>query len=84
MSLKLYSITLELAGPGDYHSLGERLRAFGATQLISHQWALRSTHSAAELKEILRGFLGESDRIVVTEVGAEWASRRALANLADL
>lgn len=84
MSLKLYSVTLELTGPGDYCSLNERLRAFGATQIIAHQWALRTTHSATELKDILRGFLGEKDRIVVTEVGAERASRRALANLADL
>jgi hypothetical protein len=84
VSLKLYSVALELAGPGDYKSLQERLRAFGATKLLAHQWALRSTHSAAELKDILRRFLGENDRIVVTEVGAECASRRALANLADL
>jgi hypothetical protein len=84
VSLKLYSVTLELAGPGDYLSLRERLRAFGATQLIAHQWVLRSTHSAVELKDMLRRFLEDNDRIVVTEVGAECASRRALANLADL
>ena len=84
VSLKLYSVTLELSGPGDYRSLIERLRAFDATQIISNQWALRTTHSAAELKNILRSFLDENDRIVVTEVGAEWASRRALANLAKL
>jgi len=72
------------SGPGDYRSLQERLRALGATQLIAHQWALRTTHSAMELKDILRGFLAENDRIVVAEVGAESASRRALANLADL
>jgi hypothetical protein len=34
-------------------------------------------------KEILRCFIHEGDRIVVTEVGSEWASRRALSNLAD-
>jgi hypothetical protein len=84
MSLKLYSVTLELTDPGDYRSLRERLRAFGATQIIAHHWALRSTHSATELSKILRGFLADNDRIVVLEVGAECASRRALANLADL
>jgi hypothetical protein len=82
--LKLYSVTLELVESGDYSSLNERLRALGATQIIAHQWALRTTHSALELKDILRGFVGGKDRIVVTEVGAERASRRALANLADL
>jgi len=29
----------------------------------------------------LRGFIGPNDPIVVTEVGAEWASRRAFPNL---
>lgn len=38
----------------------------------------------ASCRNLLRGFLGDRDRIVVTEVGAEWASRRALANLAEL
>jgi hypothetical protein len=80
----LYSVTLELADQGDYRSLRERLRAFGATQIIASQWALRTTHSAVELKDILRRFLAEKDRIVVAELGAECASRRALANLADL
>jgi hypothetical protein len=82
--VKLYSVTLEFSDPGDYRSLRERLRAFGATQIIAHQWALRTTHSAIELKDILRRFLAENDRIVVAELGAERASRRALVNLADL
>jgi hypothetical protein len=84
VSLKLYSVTLELTDSGDYHSLQERLRALGATKIVAHQWALRTTHSAIELKDILRGFLAENDRIVVAELGAECASRRALANLAKL
>lgn len=40
--------------------------------------------NAAQIKEILRQFLDERDRIVVTEVGAERASRRALCNLGEL
>jgi hypothetical protein len=52
--------------------------------ILANQWALRSTHTAAELKEIFRGFIGPNDRIVVTEVGAEWASRKAMTNIADL
>ena len=61
-----------------------RLRTFEARQVLANQWALHSTHTAAQLKEILRQFLSERDRIVVTEVGAERASRRALCNLSDL
>jgi hypothetical protein len=32
----------------------------------------------------LKEFMDDCDRIVVTEVGTEWASRRALANLGEI
>lgn len=84
VSLKLYLVSCDLLAQGDYASLHTRLRTFEARQVLARQWALRSTHSAAELKEILRRFLAPGDRIVVTEVGAERASRHALCNLAEL
>jgi hypothetical protein len=84
MSLKLYLVSCDLLGEGDYRSFRERLRTMEARQTLSTQWALRSTHSAGQLKELLRQFIGERDRIVVTEVGAEWASRHALANIAEM
>jgi hypothetical protein len=84
VSLKLYLISCDLLQDGDYASLRSRLRTFEARQVLENQWALRSTHTAAELKEILRSFLHDLDRIVVTEIGAERASRRALCNLAEL
>jgi len=81
MSLKLYVVTCDLTQSDDYQSLRARLRALDAQQLLSAQWALRSTYSATELRDLLRGFLHEGDRIVVAEVGQEWASRKAMANL---
>ena len=84
MSLKLYTVTVDLVGSGDYQSLKERLRSLGGTQVITHQWALRTTHTATELKDILREFIDFKDRIVVSEVGAECASRRAMADLGKL
>lgn len=84
VSLKLYLVSCDLLEAGDYDSFKARLRTFEARQVLANQWALHSTHTAAQLKEILREFLHERDRIVVTEVGAERASRRALCNLAEL
>lgn len=84
MALKLYVVTCSLLQSGDYRSLKERLRTLDAKQVLENQWALRSTYSAAELKEIFRRLIDERDRIVVTEVGAEWASRRALVNIGSL
>ncbi len=84
MSLKLYLITYDLLVPEAYASFKARLGSLGATQILDRAWALRSTLTAAQLKEELRGFLDGRDRILVTEVGAEWASRRALANLGEM
>ena len=84
MSLRLYVVTCDLLHDGDYRSFRERLRTLEARQLLDRQWALRSTYTAAELKELIRQFLHERDRITVTEVGTERASRRALANLAEM
>jgi len=62
----------------------QRLRTLDAKQILDNQWALRSTYTAAELKDIVRRLMDERDRIVVAEIGAEWASRRALVNLAKI
>jgi hypothetical protein len=84
MSLKLYLVSCDLLHGGDYASFQGRLRTFEAQPVLANQWALHSTHSAAQLKDILRQFLHEGDRIVVAEVGAERASRRALSDLARM
>jgi hypothetical protein len=84
VSLELYLVSCELLQVGDYGSLKARLRTFEARPVLANQWALHSTHTAAQLKDILKDFLHDGDRIVVTEVGAERASRRALSNLTEL
>jgi len=84
VSLKLYLITCNLIHEGDYASLRSRLRTFEARPVLENQWALHSTHTAAQLKDILKEFIHDGDRIVVAEVGAERASRRALSDLSGL
>ncbi len=84
MSLKLYLVTCNLLDGGDYGSFKARLRTFEARAVLANQWALRSTYTADQLKEILREYLHDRDRIVVAEVGAERASRRAFCNLTEL
>jgi hypothetical protein len=83
MSLKLYLVSCDLLQSARYESLKERLRSLQARQVLESQWVLRSSHSAAELKEIFRQLMDDRDRILVTEVGSEWASRRALMNLKE-
>jgi hypothetical protein len=83
MSLKLYLVSCDLRTAGGYESLRERLRSLDARQVMESQWVLRSTYTAGQLKELIRQFLDDGDRILVTEVGGEWASRRALVNLGE-
>lgn len=64
MSLKLYLITYDLLLPEPYESLKIRLGSLGARQLLDRAWALRTTRTAAELKDELRGFVDNRDRIV--------------------
>lgn len=84
MSLKLYLVSCDFATSGDYRSLREKLRTLDATEVLASQWALRSAHTARELKDILKQYLDDRDRITVTEVGEERASRRAKSDLSRL
>jgi hypothetical protein len=84
VSLKLYLVTCELFDSGDYASFRERLRTMEAKQVLGTQWAVRTTLTANQLKNALREFLADRDRIVVAEIGEERSSRRALSNLAEL
>ncbi len=84
MSLKLYLVTCDLVEDGDHRSFRERLRTLEARQVLEHQWAVRSAYTAGQLKDVLRQFLGDGDRIVVTEVGEERASRRAMVDLGTM
>lgn len=77
-------MSCDLLQTGDYESLKGRLRTLGAQQVLSAQWVLRSTYTAVQLKDVLRQFIADQDRILVVEVGQEWASRRAFVNLATL
>jgi hypothetical protein len=52
--------------------------------VLSAQWVLRSAYTAVQLKDVLRQFIADQDRILVVEVGQEWASRRTFVNLGTL
>jgi hypothetical protein len=84
VSLKLYIVSCEFVSTGNYASFREKLRTLEATEILQHQWALRSRFSAVELKNMLRQYLDERDGITVAEVGEERASRRARADLTRL
>jgi len=77
VSLKLYLVSCDLLHEGDYASLRARLRTFEARPVLANQWALHSTYTAAQLKDILKGFIHEGDRIVVDAAGGELKFEKA-------
>jgi hypothetical protein len=81
---KLYLAVFDLLHPGDYASLKTRLAAMGAQQILERVWAMLTPESAREVKAVLRGFVGGQDRILVVELGRDWASRHALFPLGEL
>jgi hypothetical protein len=84
MAKRLYLVAFDLLSPGDYASLKARLTTMGAHQILEKVSAVLTAESAREIKQILRGFVDDGDRILVVEVGRDWASRRALFPVGEL
>jgi len=77
-------VAYDLSLPLPYESLMTRLTTMGAQQLLDRVWAVLMSESADEIKRTLRSFVDDKDRILVAEVGNDWASRRALFRLGEL
>jgi hypothetical protein len=84
MAKRLYLVAFEPLSQGDYASFRTRLTVMGAQQVLERVWAVLASESAGEIKRDLRCFVGNSDRILVIEVGRDWASRRALFPVGEL
>ena len=84
MAKRLYLVAYDLSLPLPYESLKTRLTTMGAQQLLDRVWAVLMSESADDIKRTLRSFVDDKDRILVAEVGHDWASRRALFRLGEL
>lgn len=81
-----YLLTAELnfstAGPHDaYHSFRARLAILGAQQVMTNQWAVRSSGKARDLREDLSSYLADGDRLTVVELTPNFASWHPLAEV---
>lgn len=84
MARRLYLVAYDLSLPLPYESLKTRLTTMGAQQVLDSVWALLASESADQVKRSLRGLMDDGDRLLIAEVGQDWASRRALFRLGDL
>ena len=81
METKLHVFVCQMFAHHSYPVFDQKLRELRAVPLMHSIWAARTVLTAKELKDALRKTLDDSDRILVVDVCAGWASRRAENNL---
>jgi len=81
METKLHVFVCQTFAHHSYPEFDQKLRELRAVPLMHSISAARTVLTAKELKDALRKTLDDSDRILVVEVCAGWASRRAENNL---
>ena len=84
MDKKLHVFVCQLFAHHSYADFDQKLRELKAVPLMHSIWAARTVLTAKELKNVLRKTVDDADKILVVEVSAGWASRRAENNLSDL
>ena len=84
MERRLHVFVCQMLAHRSYPEFDQKLRELRAVPLMHSIGAARTPLTATELKDALRKTLDDSDRILVVEVSAGWASRRAENNLGEL
>lgn len=64
-----YLISYDLLKPGqNYEALLNALRQAGGHQVLYSAWVLRTTWSAVQLRDLIRRYTDQDDRVLVTEL----------------
>lgn len=78
---KTYLVSYDLIAPGrDYRPLIAAIQSLGGVRVLQSQWVIRVSNTAAQVRDYLRTFMDDNDRILVNDF-YEWASRNALVKL---
>lgn len=82
--MPLYIVSYDLLGEPSieaYEPLIRELQRLGAQEILRSEWALRASNTSVEIRDHFRQYLRPGDRILVTEITANWASLNALTDL---
>ncbi len=71
--MTLYSVNYVFNMSNEYAALHDRLESYPHQYVMDSHWLIESTQTAQELSDSLVPFIGSSDSLVVSEVGANWA-----------
>jgi hypothetical protein len=72
-SLALFYVTYDLIKYKDYPKLTERLGQYKAVRVLLSVWALKGNYTASGLRDDLRKYIDNDDRLLVIE-SVNWAS----------
>ena len=77
--MKCYLISYDLKGARDYASLYEAIKSYGTwAHILESTWAILTDQSAKEIREYLKGFLDQDDKIFIVKSGGEAAWKDVL------
>jgi hypothetical protein len=80
----LYLITYDLDSPGqNYQPLWDALKRFGAKRALESVWVMRSAYSATQLRDALKSYIDDNDRLLVSSMN-DWAAWRAMVKINDI
>ena len=81
----IHIISYDLRQPDrDYETLWKALSEIGARRVLQSVWAVKSNgKTPAKLRDQLKRYIDENDRLLVAEVDG-WATRSAMSDMNEL
>lgn len=75
--MSLYLVSYDLlnhATFGQYETLIAELKRLGAQRVLLSEWVMRRTETSIVLRDHLKQYIHAADRLLVSEITANWAA----------
>lgn len=82
--MSIYCVGYDLMEKKDYLKLIEKLKSYDAYAHIQGSlWFVKSSKNASELRDELKSFIDEDDKLIVIRVTLPWASSNLSKGVSD-
>jgi len=79
-----YVISYDLIEDKNYEDLIEKIKSLGSwAKPLESFWLLVSNSSASEIRDTLKGAVDKDDKIIVIELGDDWATYNISQKVTD-
>jgi CRISPR/Cas system-associated endoribonuclease Cas2 len=85
--MPLYLVSYDLrnhATFGQYENLIAAITQLGGSRVQLSEWVVRRNEASVTLRDQLRPFIHAQDRLLVSEITANWASWNIMANINEI